>query len=467
MKLWQKIYIIFFSIFVIAFNLGGISIIERIHSTSLENEVKNGLSKQKGISYILNLGIKDSNFDNKTDINAFISKYVDHYLTRFSEEKISIEILNEMNTAIFSNFKIDIQNRLELKNLDQFERKYIIRNLDSNYYLFVTSELVVNQNKYKLSYIADISDVYFSRNDLYKVFFQLEFWICLVCLIIIYIISKLITQPVDSLIKSTEKISKGNYYEMIEIDTKDELGELADRFNKMSEIIAEKIEELEIENMKQQRFIENLTHELKTPLTSIIGYSNLLRTSKVSDDIFYRSIEYIYKEGKRLEKLSSKMMDLIFMKSDKFEFKNENIIDIVNDVIDMVDLNLKYKHIEILVEVDNYFINVDRALIEIMISNLLDNAIKASNENSKIILRSFENNNKCILEVEDFGIGIKKEDIKNIIEPFYMVDKSRTRKNNGAGLGLSICQKIADIHKAKLKIKSELQKGTIIHIEFD
>ena len=101
----------------------------------------------------------------------------------------------------------------------------------------------------------------------------------------------------------------------------------------------------------------------------------------------------------------------------------------------------------------------------ILISNLIDNAVKASKSGDEIYLKAYIDGS-LVIEVKDTGVGIPKEDIKNIFEPFYMVDKSRDRSNNGAGLGLSICAEIAKLHNVKINVESELGKGTSIYICF-
>lgn len=102
-----------------------------------------------------------------------------------------------------------------------------------------------------------------------------------------------------------------------------------------------------------------------------------------------------------------------------------------------------------------------------MITNLIDNAVKASKISSKVYLTAYRDKNNCIaLEVKDMGVGIPEEDIPKVIEPFYMVDKSRERANNGVGLGLSLCEQIAKIHNAELHIESELGSGTLVKVIF-
>ena len=197
-----------------------------------------------------------------------------------------------------------------------------------------------------------------------------------------------------------------------------------------------------------------------------LGYANLLRTAKVSEEISHDAADFIYKEGKRLEQLSFKMMDLIFLNADDFTFKHENIMDILNEVQASIWAKLKEKNIHLSIYGDNHSISIEKELLKVLLLNLLDNAIKASKKDSEIYLRVFESGDRRVIEVRDNGIGMDKEHLDKIIEPFYMVDKSRSRRNNGAGLGLSICKKIADIHNADMNIESRPNEGTSIKIIF-
>lgn len=160
------------------------------------------------------------------------------------------------------------------------------------------------------------------------------------------------------------------------------------------------------------------------------------------------------------------MMDLIFLNADDFTLKHENIMDVLNEVNASIWAKLKEKNIHLSIYGDNHSISIEKELLKVLLLNLLDNAIKASEKDSEIYLGVFESGDRMVIEVRDNGIGMDKEHLDKIIEPFYMVDKSRSRRNNGAGLGLSICKKIADIHNADMSIESRPNEGTSIKIIF-
>ncbi|WP_187296273.1 sensor histidine kinase [Tepidibacter mesophilus] len=392
---------------------------------------------------------------------------IDYIKKETMKNDIQIEFLTKDNDVLFSNLGFAISSqREELKSLTLYKKNYILRNIQDKDYIFVSSLINVNDKNFKFSYIKNIDYIYNDKNDGYNFLLKFEMYILIIFAIIIYFISRKITRPIYSIIKSTQDISSGNYDKRLDIKSLDELGVLSTNFNIMADKIEEKIRELQDINDEKQRFIDNLTHEIKTPLTSIIGYSNLLLTTKVDEEIKYESLRYINSEGKRLQDLSVKMMSFISLNGDNFNFKDESIMEIFEYIKNSFRIKLNEKNINLVIRGEDRNLYIEKDLITVMITNLVDNAIKACNQHSNIYLNTYTKDKKIIIEIKDTGIGIPKEHIDKIIEPFYMVDKSRSRKNNGAGIGLSICKKIADIHNAYMEVESEIGKGSIIRVIF-
>jgi len=159
-------------------------------------------------------------------------------------------------------------------------------------------------------------------------------------------------------------------------------------------------------------------------------------------------------------------MNLIVLRKEKPRMKNENIGEVLQEIKASMMPRLKDKNIKLIISSEEFSILMDRELAIILIKNFIDNAIKACKAGGEIRINTYNTEDK-VIEIKDNGIGIPKEDIKKIFEPFYMVDKSRDRRNNGVGLGLSICAKIAEIHNAKIEIESKVGEGTIIRIKFE
>ncbi|NWK72681.1 HAMP domain-containing protein, partial [Bacillus paramycoides] len=184
------------------------------------------------------------------------------------------------------------------------KRKYIIRDVENKTLLFVTSLININGEDLKFSYVRDVTYIYEDQKEQYNFYIRLSISITIILAIGMYMLSRYITRPIEKLINITQIVSKGNYSKRVEIDSKDEIGILAENFNEMAAAVEQKISELEMKAAEKQRFIDNLTHELKTPLTSIIGYADFLRLTAYNEQIFIEGLNHIFKEGKRLEELS-------------------------------------------------------------------------------------------------------------------------------------------------------------------
>lgn len=470
MKLWQKLYIFTLILFISIFNFTGILFIEKSNNTSLKREVNRCFNEQISI----NSGVDTSlpafrTLDRYIDLLDFNTKILYRFANDYIKKSdgIYLEILDIENNEVFSNIEFLLpKNREEINLLNDTERRSIIRDIDNKTYIFISNLIGMNGANYKLTYIRDISNIYEQRKEQYEIFFRLEMITIFIFSVFMYLISRFISKPISKLMKVTKRITKGNYHERVKLNTRDELGILADNFNIMADAVEENILQLQKNNFEKERFIEDFTHELKTPLTSIIGYTNFLRTTKWDEETCYDALNVIYKEGKRLEDLSFKLMDLIVLKKGDFKKKKENLNEILLEVRKSLLPKLNQKNITLVINGEDIEWILEKDLIKILITNLIDNAFKASNIGGNIYINLSINQEKLIIEVKDEGMGIPKEHIEKILEPFYMADKARTRANNGAGLGLSICKRIVEVHNGIFEINSVINKGTSIKMIF-
>lgn len=474
MKLWLKIYLFSLLLLILTLNLAGFILIQKLHNNVLEKEVNKCIAEQKFISSQLrinSISLQKISLDYSPDINRPISTLMCEYNSTINNEdgnRGEIEILDLQNKILYSDVKFPVSDKKnELEELSQGTVKYIIRTLDNKQYLYVSSLIDVYNIPIKIHYAKDISNIYTDKMNYYTLFIKLDILICSIFAIFMFFISRLITKPIDTLITSTQKISLGQYSERVRIKSKDEFNVLSNHFNLMAQTVEDKINELELSNVEKETFINNLTHELKTPLTSIIGYANLIRTSKYDEKLFFEAADYIYKEGKRLEQMAFKMMNLIYTKNQEFKLTPEKIMRIIYEVQKLLIVKLNDKNIDLIIEGEECILDLDKDLIEMALCNLVENAIKASENNSKIYLKVSDLNNKTSISIIDFGSGMAKDHLDKIWQPFYVVDKARSRKSNGAGIGLSICKKIAEVHNADIAIDSELGKGTVVILTFN
>lgn len=226
----------------------------------------------------------------------------------------------------------------------------------------------------------------------------------------------------------------------------------------------------ELKNLEQMRkdFVANVSHELKTPITSIRGFSETLLDGAMSDEgLREQFITIILKESERLQSLIHDLLELSKLEKEEFSLNIEHISvqSLVKDVIPIVEQQANHKGIEIEQYVDTEgYIDGDSARLKQVVINLVTNAINYTPSGGTIKLELKNQKNSFLISVTDSGIGIPKEDVPRIFERFYRVDKARSRNSGGTGLGLAIVKHIVEAHHGTIDVESEYQKGTAFHI---
>lgn len=287
--------------------------------------------------------------------------------------------------------------------------------------------------------------------------------ILVVSMAILTLLLKHTLKPLKELSDTTKRFADGDYNQRVQIHHKDEIGEVEESFNKMAEAVQESTRSLELSEKRKTLFMGNLTHELKTPMTAISGYAQTLLSVKLSPEDEREALHYIYEECGRLERLSKKMMKLLELDQEKeIDLELVPVKKLFEAAEKSCSVILKEKKIKLQYseQGESYLMDLD-LMTDVMI-NLIDNSVKASESGGEIWLKAYEN---CI-EVCDFGRGIPEEEKDKILEPFYMIDKSRSRKNGGAGLGLALTAIILKQHHVILKIDSTVGEGTRMILQF-
>lgn len=208
-------------------------------------------------------------------------------------------------------------------------------------------------------------------------------------------------------------------------------------------------------------FSANVTHELKTPLTSIMLSSEMLKNNLVKKEDEKRFIDTIYNQSSALLEMIDEIIKLSFLDEvNNFDMKSVNIKDILEQIMKELEFKLKEKNIKISLDFNDFAFFANEKLIKTMFYNIIDNAIKYNIDNGLIFISSKSQKKRIIVSIKDTGIGISKDIQNRIYERFFRQDTSRNKAIKGTGLGLSIVKKIARIHKVKIMLNSELNKGS-------
>lgn len=313
----------------------------------------------------------------------------------------------------------------------------------------------------ELYHIVDITHVYEKIGSLALIMLCISVLVILISVAVLSVVVRRTLAPLSELSKGAKSIAKGAYEKRVAIKTRDEIGALADDFNSMAEAVERHTKELEESEERKTLFMGNLTHELKTPLTAISGYAQTMRTVELSTDDRNEALTYIYAESKRLDRLAKKMMRLIELDHDtEIAMEEIPLKDLFDAAVRTCTVSAKDKGITLNIGDCSGTLQGDFDLMCDVLINLIDNAVKASPEGAEVKLYTEDG----AIVVEDFGCGIPPAEIAKITEPFYMVDKSRSRKSGGAGLGLALTKLILTHHGMEMRVESEVGKGTKIAV---
>ncbi|MEW9095219.1 MAG: HAMP domain-containing sensor histidine kinase [Clostridiaceae bacterium] len=473
MKFWKRIFIYSMTLFLIIFNVAGIFIIENIHKRSLDRTIKATIDEHKVIEGVIYLNTDSTKYTVPPSQNQFkdwLTMAMTGYVTSDVIAQDGLEIYDDDNNLLFSrsigrlNISKDEINKAKLN-----ERFFTIKEVDKNHYLLIMSKFYFQNNIIKLALTKDIDFIYQDLKNSYKLFFMLDGMVFVLLAVGMYLIARGTTRPISKLSEASKEIAYGNYSKRVKIkNKKDEVGILADNFNIMAQATEDTIEELKNLNSAKQMFIDSLTHEIKTPLTSIIGYSDLLMKGNINEDIRFTALNYINSESKRLEKLNTTLLKLILIRQEDLSVEKLSLKDSAINAYNSLNYKIENKNLKVKFDIKDVKIYGDKQLIIVLFINILDNAIKASKKDGVIEIKGYllEDSSTYQLTFKDYGVGIPKEDLNKIKEPFYMVDKARDRSKSGVGLGLAICEEICMLHKLELSMESEPNKGTEVFISF-
>lgn len=332
-------------------------------------------------------------------------------------------------------------------------------------YLRISGGFSIGAQTLSLDTVHDISDLYENRarqQNAYRLIFLLTM---LLCAGLAYSMALILTRPLTRLSRGAREIADGNFSFRSGIRSDDEIGRLSQDFDRMADRIEENVQMLEESVKAQERFVSSFTHELKTPMTSVIGYADLLRSQELSEEERCDAANYIFMEGKRLERLSLKLMEIYVAKEGNIRLSLQAPGAIAEDVAAHLRPIYRDRNISLETRCERGTCRLEPDLFRSLLVNLIDNAGKAIGEEGHILVAVHMTKDGCVLLVEDDGPGIPEEAKAHLTEAFYRVDKSRSRKQGGAGLGLTLCANIAELHGGALGFENREGGGTRVRVE--
>ncbi|MBY6269813.1 sensor histidine kinase [Parageobacillus thermoglucosidasius] len=275
-------------------------------------------------------------------------------------------------------------------------------------------------------------------------------------IITIALLSRIITIPLIRMKQATEKLSKGDFSVHLQVKGEDELAELGKAIQTLAR---------DLEYLKKERneFLASISHELRTPLTYVKGYADIARRSNMGEEERNRYLSIIYEEAEHMQKLVKDLFELAKMDQHSFQIHKEltNLCSFFKKLHDKMQPAFQAKKMSLVYYCDGSItVHIDQKRFEQVMMNLLDNALKYSDQGSIVSIDVRKEKHHIVIIVSDAGRGIPEEDLPHIFERFYRVDKSRSRTSGGTGLGLAIVKEIVEAHGGAIYAASEYGKGT-------
>lgn len=303
-----------------------------------------------------------------------------------------------------------------------------------------------------------MDDIYMTTQGIFRMVFITLILVSVVATLMSFLMSNNIILPVKQMKEAADAITKGDFSQEIHITSNDEVGQLAQSFNAMAR-------ELQEVDTLQSDFLANISHDFRSPLTSIKGYLEAMLDGTIPEEMFSKYLSIVLDEANRLTKMTNNVLDLSKMENGQIELHPVNFD--INEMIVKLALSLEQRIEEKKINIDfrfiqdRLFVNADLDLIQRVVYNLLDNALKFTEEGDSITVETSVVGRKAYIVVADTGSGISEEALPYVFDRFHKGDdKSRGKNKQGTGLGLAIVKQIILNHHEEIKVRSKLGEGT-------
>ena len=452
MKLWQRISLICSAVLASIMLLMGSLLLNEAKESILNLTYQQTADKQKSLA--VSFSEMSNYYLDSSDTESAKYSLVKYCFSRFADAS---SVLMKGTEALYSSIAVDIgAYPIEGYEAQQFEEEIGGRNI-----LIVGNGVSVRGESYAVYVVQDITEVYDSIARMVLRFALIGGIGILLGFALIEVLVRRSMKPLAELKKASGRIAAGRYEERAIVLSKDEVGALAMDFNAMAEAVEKHISNLTETIERQRRFISSVTHEFKTPLTTIILNADTLQNACMDDDEKQTALFYIERQCNWLERMTQKLLKLITL-NQNIELQPSSVPKLFEQVEESVAETLHQRDIRLISDCKLDMLNMDADLMQSVLINLVDNASKASAPGQAVTMRAYDD----VIEVSDNGIGIPESELARITEPFYVVDKSRSKKLGGSGLGLALVKEIISAHGAELEIDSGVGIGTTIWIQF-
>ncbi len=447
MRFWQKTYIFTLALFLICLNAGILSLTVYTHQKNVEATETAVTAEQYFVAKSF-----ERDFEYMTESNSYSSPslLMQSFGTYYANKGLYLAF-EENGEVIYSNFT---------NEYDIDKNALLHTEFDGMRHIVISSEIC--DGKYVMIFAKNVESLDSEFEALMLTYAFTATGVSLILAVCLYFILKKLSGPLEKLRKTTEIIEAGDFSVTAEEKGSDEFTLLARSFNAMLAKINDQMAVLEREAERKQMLVDNMAHELRTPLTSIHGYAEYIEKANTTEERRLISAKYIMSESERLQKISDILLDGAFIRENEIELADTDLGAVLSDACEKLQMRAEHAQVEIICDTAPVTVKGNETLLSMLFYNLTENAIKACSSGGRVKISCSDG--QAI--IEDNGKGMTEEQLLHITEPFYRTDKSRSRAEGGAGLGLALCKQIVRTHGARMRFESEIGKGTKTYVTF-
>lgn len=468
MKLWHKIFFpVLFCVVLVVIGTTGLMLAQNFR-TMIAREYTQAIERHENLSTLLEETVAFERLKQKQYI--LMAEEIAPILTDTTDiwqggDGVAIYYGEEPVTNRSAEMISRYSDFLDEVGTDEQVVTEIVEEKNGEAYILLGSPLPLEADAFRLYTVADISGVY---ETLHR---QLQF-VRLIVLgvgaefaLLLILITMTALRPLKNINKMLQKIADGKYTLRLEKKGSYELRSLAENVNIMAQSIETSMAELQQISDGRKAFVDRFAHEMKTPLTSILGFADILRIKRdITTEQRYEYAGIIVSEAKHLKQLSGKLLELSVIEGAPLDLQTLCVEELFQEVAASVFMLLQEKGLALLCfGGKDVFILADHELMKLLFTNLIDNAAKASQPGQKIRLSCDEYSEGIYLTVKDIGVGMTEDVIAHAMEPFYQAGRFKSQKSS-AGLGLSLCAEIVARHGFSMDIQSVPNEGTTVSI---
>ena len=450
MRLWQRIYIIALLLFLPVLNVGLFMGARMIFNYNMD--VTKGQASDE-VHLLSRTIVKDiESLDYKQQMDDYIvyrvaEPYVNYITNKDVNATLEVHYVGEKTTLQMG------QQDVSIYDTGEYPEIRVLELLEAPY------------ENYQLFYFKPLDDFYNLWQSLKLVFGIISLCCSGVLAIVLYLLLYEMTVPLQRLTQSVKLMQRGEPWQAVEVEGHDDIADLTRSFNEMGAEIEAQMEQLYRESKTKQQLVDDLAHEMRTPLTAIYGYAEYLQKAPYTEEEKLDALDYIMSESKRLSHMGQELLTMAIFREDEVNVEQIDSVSLAKDISSLLQGTLREKRLKLIKSIKPVSFEGDKAMIVCLLRNLIENAVRASDSGARIWLTIDKSDEKTVyMRIKDEGIGMEAHDLERITDAFYRVDKARSRSNGGAGIGLNLCDLIVKKHSGTMQFESTPKQGTTVTV---